>query len=224
MYRRSCGSLGLVGGSVASLPLKVKVLSGCYILCSTLSGFGFSARIPVLGFGAATISSGAVVNFPVSLDRKTPRSEYSGLVSFRWFRGLFSHTLSGSCGLFGTFGAIGGNNRGGGGLGREVGMSGNTAPKATCSGKATETKLRVALCQILPKLDKVGLCICRCIHVIGTTFTVPSTLLLPLFSVSFWSEASHLIMIPCAFFVQLLLIVMMVIHTLMPTPVHLVVV
>ncbi len=156
MYKRSCGTLGLVGGSVASLPLKFKVLYGCYILCSTLSGFGFSARIPVLGFSAATISSGRVINFPVSLDRETPRSKYSGLVSFRWFRGLFSSTLAGSCGLFGTFRSIGGNSRGGGGLGREVGMSGSTALKATCSGKATETKLRVALCQILPKLDKVG--------------------------------------------------------------------
>ncbi len=150
MFWSSWGSLGLVRGSVSSLPSKTKVLSGCYILCSTLSGFGYSARIPALRFGTANniYSGGLAVNFPVSLNRKTSRSENLRSVSFRWFRGLFSSSSSGSSCLFGSFGSIGGSNRGGGGLGREVDMSSNTAPK--------ETKLRVALCQILPKLDKVG--------------------------------------------------------------------
>ncbi len=151
-----CGSIGLVRGSVVSLPSKAKVLSGCCILCSTFSGFGFSARIPVLGFGAGVTYSGRVVNFPVSLNCKTPRSANSGSVSFRWFKGLFSSSSFDSCGLFGTLGAIGCSSRGGGGLWKEVTMSSNAAPNATCSGKATETKLRVALCQILPKLDIVG--------------------------------------------------------------------
>ncbi len=156
MFRSICGSLGLVRGSILSLPSQAKILSGCCILCSTFSGFGFSARIPALGFGAGATYSGGVVNFPVSLNCKTPRSTNLGLVSFRWFRVLFSSSSSGSCGSFGTLGAIGCSSRGGGGLGKEVTMSSNAAPNETCSGKATETKLRVALCQILPKLDKVG--------------------------------------------------------------------
>ncbi len=155
MFKSNCTSIGLVRGSVVSIPSKAKILSSCCILCSTFSGFGSSARITVLGFGTAVSHSGGLVNFPASLNCKIQRSANCGSVSFRWFKSLLSSSSSGSRGSSGTFGAVVFNSRGGDRLGKEVTMSSNTAPNETCSGKATETKLRVALCQILPKLDKV---------------------------------------------------------------------